>query len=411
MPIVPRHIRPDVLAAIADTRVVVVLGARQVGKSTLVEDIAAEIGAASVITLDDQATRDSAERDPTGLISDLAVPAVIDEVQRVPDLLLAIKRRVDQDKAPGQFVLTGSANLLTAPRIADALTGRAEYHRLWPLTQAEIHGTSGALLPTLFAGGAPTLSGQPTGRRAYAATIVAGGYPEARTRDGKRRDRYFASHVETLIARDLRDISQVSDHRAIRRLLDAFAATSASLVNYASLARDLGLNLKTAQAYVDLLETLFVVHRLPAYSGNLLNRVVKTPKGHITDSGMLAHLIGADAERIVTDDKVAGMAFETFAVMELLRHAGWADHTLRAFHYRDRDGREVDLVLEHPNGDVVGIEVKAAASTRNSDFAGLRHLRDKLGDRFRGGALIYTGEATVPFGDRLFAVPLSGLWA
>lgn len=411
MPIVPRHIRPDVLSALEDTRVVVVLGARQVGKSTLVESIAAETGAKTVISLDDRATRDSAERDPAGMIGDLTVPAVIDEVQRAPDLLLAIKRRVDQDQTPGQFLLTGSANLMTAPTVADALTGRAEYHRLWPLTQAEIHGTRGILLPMLFAGEAPPLSLQPTGRRAYAEIIAAGGYPEARTREGKRRDLYFASHIETLIVRDIRDLARVGDHRSVRRLLDAVAATSASLMSYGGLANDLDIDLKTARAHTDLLETLFVVRRLPAYSGNLLNRVVKAPKGYITDSGMLSHLIGADAERIVTNDKVAGLTFETFAVMEMLRHAEWMDHPPRPFHYRDRDGREVDLVLERPNGDVIGIEVKAAASVRNSDLAGLRHLRAKLGDRFRGGAVIYTGEATVPFGDRLFAVPLGALWA
>ncbi|HET8970395.1 MAG TPA: DUF4143 domain-containing protein [Candidatus Nanopelagicales bacterium] len=208
----------------------------------------------------------------------------------------------------------------------------------------------------------------------------------------------------------MRDIARVGDHHAIRRLLDAFAATSASLVSYAGLARDLAIDLKTAQAHTDLLETLFVVQRLPAYSGNLLNRVVKAPKGYITDSGMLCHLIGADAERIVTDDKIAGMTFETFAVMELLRHAEWLDRPPRPYHYRDRDGREVDLVLEHPNGDVIGIEVKAAASIRSSDLRGLRHLHAKIGDRFRGGAVLYTGEATVPFGNGLFAVPLSALW-
>lgn len=410
MTMIPRHIRSDVLAALKDTRVVVVLGARQVGKSTLVEDIAATTGAKTLVSLDDHVIRSNAERDPTGLISDLVVPAVIDEVQRVPDLLLSIKRRVDRDKTPGQFLLTGSANLITAPRIADALTGRAEYHRLWPLTQAEIRGTRGTLLPALFAGKAPALSQQPIGRRGYAEIIAAGGYPEARIRESKRRSGYFASHVETLIVRDMLDIARVGDHHAIRRLLDAFAATSASLVSYAGLARDLSIDLKTAQAHIDLLETLFVIRRLPAYSGNLLNRVVKTPKGYVTDSGMLLHLLGGDAERIVTDGKIAGLAFETFAVMELLRHAEWLDHPPRPFHYRDRDGREVDLVLEHPNGGVVGIEVKAAASIHNSDLAGLRYLRSKLGDRFLGGAVVYTGEATVPFGDRLFAVPLSALW-
>ncbi|MBF6619505.1 MAG: ATP-binding protein [Patulibacter sp.] len=411
MSVIPRRIHPEVLEALADTRVVVILGARQVGKSTLVERIAAETGIKTIVSLDEQAVRVSAENDPTGVINDMALPAIIDEVHRVPDLMLAIKRRVDREQRPGQFLLTGSANILTAPRIADALTGRAEYLRLWPLTQAEIHGTPATLLHQLFAGTAPALSGQPGGRSAYASMIAAGGYPMARLREGKRRSRYFESHVEALLVRDLADIAGVGGPHTTRQLLNAYAAISGALVNHASLGRDLGVNQRTAQARTDLLETLFVIRRLPAYSGNLLNRVVKAPKGYITDSGLLCHLIGADAERIVKDDKVAGMTFETFAVMELLRLAEWGDHALRAFHYRDRDGREVDLVLEHPNGDVIGIEVKAAASIHTSDLTGLRHLRSKLGDRFRGGAVLYTGEATVPFGNGLFAVPLSALWA
>lgn len=411
MSLVSRFIREDILNALVDTRVVVVLGARQVGKSTLVESIAEEIGAPTVLSLDDQATRRSAEQDPVGLIGDLRVPAVIDEIQRAPDLLLAIKRRVDQDKSPGQFLLTGSANILTAPRIADALTGRAEYHQLGPLSQGEIRGVRETFLPRLFEGAVPSLSTQPVGRRPYAALIAAGGYPEARAREGKRRVRFFASYVDTIIERDLSSIFEVRDRHTVRRLLDAFAATSSSLLNHSNIARDLGVDLKTVQSHTDLLETLFLVRRLPAYSSNLLNRVVKTPKGYVTDSGLLTYLIGADSDRIVDDGKIAGLTFETFAVMELLRQAEWQDAPLHAFHYRDKDGREVDLVLERQSGDAVGVEVKAAASVSSADFAGLRHLRAKLGARFRGGAVLYTGESTVPFGDRLFAVPIAGLWS
>jgi predicted AAA+ superfamily ATPase len=411
MAVYPRHVRPDVVEALSDTRVVVLLGARQVGKSTLATGIAQETDAATVLTLDDQATRESAMNDPTGFIGDMRVPAVIDEIQRAPAALLAIKRRVDADPTPGQFLLTGSANILTAPRIADALTGRAEYHRLSPLSQGELRETRETFIPRLFHGEAPSTNEQPAGRRPYASLMAAGGYPEARLREGKRRMRFFDSYLETIIQRDLSTVANVQDRHAVRRLLGAFAATSGSLVNHNSLARDLGVNLKTVQAHTDLLETLFLVRRLPPYSANLLNRAVKTPKGYVTDSGLLAFLLGADEERIVTDHGVAGTMFETFAVMELLRQSDWQDQPTRPYHYRDKDGREVDLVLERQSGDVVGVEVKAAASVSPSDFSGLRHLRDKLGPRFRGGAVLYSGEGTVPFGDRLFAVPLSGLWA
>jgi len=411
MSAVERHLRPLVLEALGDTRVVVVLGARQVGKSTLVQDIAARDRPARILTLDDQATRDAAAADPTGFVAGLVTPVVIDEVQRVPDLLLAIKMRVDRDPAPGQFLLTGSANILTAPRIADALTGRAEYLRLAPFSQGELRGTAESFVPRLFDGRWPQVTSPHVGRAAYAEIIAMGGYPAATSRTAGRRARFFESYVDTIIQRDLSTIAQVHDQENVRRLLSALASTSASLMNFDSLARDLALSANTVRAHAALLDTLFVTARAEAWSANLLNRVVKTPKVYITDSGLLCHLIGADAHRLAQEGSIVGAAFETFAAMEIRRQVAWQDNAPRQFHYRDRDGREVDVVLERRDGSVVAVEVKTAASASPSDFRGLRHLRDKLGERFKGGVLLYTGESTVPFEDRLAAVPLCGLWA
>lgn len=408
---IERHLKPLVLDALGDTRVAVVLGARQVGKSTLVQHIATAERPATVLSLDDRATLDAALDDPTGFVAGLTPPVVIDEVQRAPDLMLAIKVRVDRDQAPGQFLLTGSANLLTAPRIADALTGRAEYLRLAPFSQGEMHGVREAFVPALFDGRWPQVTTDGVGRAAYAERLASGGYPAVSGRSAGRRERFFASYVDAIIDRDLGSIADVQDSANVRRLLSALAATSASLTNYEGLARDLGVAPNTVRAHAALLATLFVTARAPAWSANLLNRVVKAPKTYVADTGLLCHLLGVDDSRIAEDGTVAGMVFETFVATEIARQVAWQDDAPSQFHYRDRDGREVDIVLERRGGSVVAIEAKSSASASPGDFRGLRHLRDKLGDRFKAGVVLYTGPSTVPFGDRLAAVPLAGLWA
>jgi uncharacterized protein len=409
--LVARHLWARVQAALADTRVVVVLGARQVGKSTLVTQIAkSEPEQRLIITLDDEATRRGAIEDPTGFVADLQGPVAIDEVQRAPDLLLAIKQSVDEDQRPGRFLLTGSANILTAPTIADALTGRAEYLRLWPFSQAELRAAPPGLIAALFEGRAPQVAHAAGGRRAHAQMLVAGGFPEARRRSADRRVPFFDSYLDTVLDRDLGSIARIHDRANVRRLLDALAATTGSALNLDGLSRDLGIAANTVRAYVDLLETLFLVYRLPAWHSNLLSRLVKAPKLHIVDSGLLAYLLSANAERVWRDPQIAGALIETFVVMEIVRQASVALDPPRAFHFRDRDGHEVDMVLERRDGTIVGIEAKAAATAGRADFYGLRLMRERLGERFAFGALLYTGGATVPFGDRLAAIPLQGLW-
>jgi uncharacterized protein len=406
-----RHVRPHIVEALSDTRVVALLGARQVGKSTLVQEIARHDHSAAIVTLDDHATRAAAQRDPTGFIADLQTPIVIDEVQRVPDVLLAVKQRVDADRRPGQFLLTGSANVLTTPRIADALTGRAEYYRLWPFTQGELHEVREQFTAMLFEGRHPQISGAPVGRKPVTPMLLAGGFPEAHVRRGRRRMLFFESYIETILQRDLGTIAQIHDRANVRRLLEALAAVSGSLLNYAGLSRDLGLPATTLRAHSDLLETLFLVRRLAPWHNNRLSRVVKAPKVYLTDTGLLAHVFGVNESGLERDHAAAGRLFETFVVMELLRQSEWQPEPVRLYHHRDRDGREVDVILERHDGAIVGIEAKAAATVGPADFRGLTHVRDALGDRFKAGVVLYTGANSVSFGDRLFAVPLEGLWA
>jgi predicted AAA+ superfamily ATPase len=409
--LLPRHLAESVRLALEDTRVVVVIGARQVGKSTLVEQFARGEPPRRVVSLDDDIMRRTAIEDPTGFIADLETPAVIDEVQRAPNLLLAIKRSVDIDQRPGRFLLTGSANILTAPTIADALTGRTEYLRLWPFSQAELRHSPPHFIASLFAGRPPRIRDAASGRQAYASLLVAGGFPEAVRRHGTRRRHFFDGYLDAVLERDLATIARVHDRANVRRLLEAIAATTGSPIRMDGIARALEVATNTVRAHIDLLETLFLVYRLPAWHSNRLKRLAKAPKLHVVDSGLLAHLLQANAERAVSDGHVIGALAETFVVMEVVRQAAVDDDPPRLFHVRDREGHEVDLLLERRGGTVVGIEVKAAATAGPADFHGLKLLRDRLGDRFAFGTVLYTGSATVPFGDRLAAVPLAALWS
>jgi uncharacterized protein len=410
-PLVARHAQAAVEAALADTRVVVILGARQVGKSTLLEQVAAgERAGRAVLTLDDQVVREAAAGDPAGFIATLKTPVGIDEIQRVPELMTEIKLRVDRDKAPGQFVITGSANLLEMKQVKDSLAGRAEYLRLYPFSQGELLGRRESFVPALADGRFPELSDAPVGREAYAELLARGGYPEVQSRARTRRPRFFESYLEGVLDRDLASIAEVADRAVLGRLLRAIGATSANELNIDRLSDSLGTPATTIRRHVELLEMLFLIRRVPAWSNNLLARTIKRPKIHIADSGLLAYLVGADERRIETDLHLGGAFFETFATMELHRQVSWQDDRPELFHFRDRDQREVDIVIEHRDGSITAIEVKAAATVHQRDFRGLAHLRDKLGDRFKAGALLYTGAGTVAFGDRLAAVPVGGLW-
>lgn len=405
-----RHLRRDVVDALAESRAVAVLGARQVGKSTLVAQIASHEHPSRLISLDDDATADAARADPAGFIADIDEPVAIDEIQRAPELLLAIKRRLDTDRTRGQFLLTGSANILSLPTVADALPGRVEYLTLWPLSQGELHDVREQFIDDLFAGQFPKLTGAPVGRRALAPTLVTGGYPEAQSRTARGRTRFFSSYIASIIGRDLDDIANVRNVENIARLLFVIAARSGGLTSFHGMGKDLELDANTVRSHTKILEDLFLVRRLKPWHVNLGSRQIKSTKIYVIDSGMLAHLIGADEQRIVRDGTVAGTMLESFVAMELLRQADWADRPVQFFHYRDKQQREVDIVIERHDGDVIGIEVKASATPSATDFTGLRYLRDKLGPRFKAGAVLHTGADTLPFGDRLAAVPVSGLW-
>lgn len=410
-PLFPRRIRPAVVGALGYARVVLIAGARQVGKTTLGAEIAATDRPMRVLTLDDGPTREVALRDPAGFVVGLEGPTMIDEIQRAPDLLLEIKRVVDRDTTPGRFLLTGSANVLASGRVIDALTGRIDRIRMWPLAQSEIHGGELNIVDELFASRAPLIDGAPVGHRAFVSAIAEGGYPEARLRPaGRAREDWFENYIDTALERDLRDIADARRMDDMGRLLRLLASQSANLLSYRAVGQRLQMHHDTVQAYVTLLEQMFLIQRLPGWRPGLGARESGRPKVYVCDPAMLAYLLGADSERIGGDDQVTGKACETLVATELLKHATWSRESVRVHHYQ-RERQDIDFILENRAGDLAAIEVKAAASLRSADWRWLAMLRDARSDRFKSGIVIYAGEQTIPLGDRLWAVPYAGLWA
>lgn len=387
-------------------------GARQTGKSTLARRIAGDPHPARYISLDDATKLAAATSDPQAFVRGLAGPVVIDEVQRAPGLFLALKRSVDEDRTPGRFLLTGSANVLLLPQLAETLVGRMEVLTLWPLSQGEVEGRREGLVDALFGEQGRSLPGSVGPPTDLWPRVRRGGYPEALARPTtERRDAWLGSYVTTLLQRDIRDLASIEGLADLPRLLGLVAANAGNLVSFAELSRDAGIAQTTLKRYLALLETSFLVQRIPPWSANLGKRLIKTPKLYLADTGLAAHLLGWGESDRPEVDATAGRLLENFVFMELTKAITWSRVQPRLFHFRTASGSEVDFVLEDRSGRCVGIEVKAGASLGEKDFRGLRTLRDAIGDRFRCGVVFYAGAEAVPFGDRLFAAPIVSLWS
>jgi len=405
----PRHLAPRLREALGDTPAVLIHGPRQCGKTTLARTVGEPRGY-RYISFDDDAVLSAARNDPVGFVARLPARTILDEVQRIPEIFTSLKTAIDQRRTAGRFILTGSANVLLVPRLADSLAGRMGLLRLHPLSQCEIESTRPRFIDMLFAGGFKTGIAEPLGV-GLAGRIVAGGYPAALARRSPARRRaWYRDYIETQIQRDIRDLARIRALDALPKLLALAASHTATLLNVADLAAPFELTRQTIHDYVTLLERVFLLERLPAWHTNRLSRMVKRPKLHMGDTGVACSLLGIDAAALDEDRTALGPMLESFVLQELRRQASWRPIPVEFFHFRDRDDFEVDIVLEQGHATVAGVEVKAAATVTEGDLRGLRKLRDTAGKRFAAGVVLYDGSATISFGDRLHAVPLRALW-
>lgn len=405
----PRYAERRLIEGLSDSPVVLIHGPRQCGKTTLARSVG-ESKRYAYISFDDDVAREAARADPAGFVDDLPERAILDEVQRVPEIFAALKMTIDRRRTAGRFILTGSANVLLVPKLADSLAGRMDILRLHPLAQCELTRRPPHFLEALFGGGFKT---RRTDRLAahLGELIVAGGYPAALARpDGRRRAAWYRDYLDALIQRDVRDLARINSLDALPRLLALAAGQTARLQNVTDLASPFQLSRPTIRDYVTLLERVFLLDTLPPWHSNRLSRLVKTPKLHLGDTGLACALLGADAAALRADRSLLGQLLETFVFQELRRQASWQDEPSAFFHFRDKEGAEVDIVIERGALAVAGIEVKAAATVTAADFRGLRKLREASGQRFAGGVVLYDGETTAGFGDGLHAVPLRALW-
>src|ERR1700723_901030 len=360
-----RHIIYRLLFAFAGTPAVFVNGARQPGKSPLAQSRELAGQGRHYLTFDDPSILAAAKRDPNGFVAGLNMPVTLDEVQHVPEIFPVIKAAIDRKRQPGQFLLTGWANVMLLPKLSESLAGRMEVLTLWPFSQGEIHGVRESFVDTLFSPKPVGWTGKTAtvGRDELLETVLAGGYPLAVARhSATRRDAWFQSYVMTMLQRDIRDLANIADITAVPRLLSVVAARAGGLLNFANLSRSVALPQRTLQRYFALLEATFLVQLLRPWSRNIGKRVIQTPKVYLNDSGLLAYLLGATVDRVKTDGNVAGVLLENFAVMELRKQSTWSGVQAEVFYWRTASGQEVDVVLEDRAGRIVGLEIKAVAT-------------------------------------------------
>jgi len=412
-PMIRRHLSEQLLQALRDTPAVLINGARQTGKSTLVQSPELKKQGRQYLTFDDPGVLAAAKQDPNGFIAGLTAPVTLDEVQHVPELFPAIKMEIDRKREPGCFLLTGSANVLLLPKLSESLAGRIELLTLWPFSQGEIYGVKESFVDALFSR-QPAWAASVTEdlqRDELLERVLAGGYPLAIARSpGARRKAWFQSYLTTILQRDVRDLASIADLTAMPRLLSVVAARAGGLLNFADLSRTLALPQTTLKRYFALLEATFLVQLLRPWSTNLGQRLIQTPKVYLDDTGLLAHLLGLNMERLKLDGTLAGGVVENFVLMELRKQSAWSETQPEFYFWRTASGQEVDIVLEDNAGRLVGIEIKSGATLGGPDVRGLQALASAAGKRWVRGLVLYTGNEVIPFAANLHGLPMSRLW-
>jgi len=404
-----RNVRKKITTALRDTPVIMLAGPRQCGKTTLVKQIMKDDWV--YVTLDDVNQLEFAKNDPLGFIrgfNDRRV--IIDEVQRVPELFLPIKQSIDENRRPGRFLLTGSANAMALPRVADSLAGRLEVISLLPLAECEIQDTPSSFLTKILSGKIPDAK-QTRVREQLITKVLTGGFPEALLRkEENRRASWFNQYILGIVQKDMKDLSQIENLDIMPRLIQIICNQAGNLINYTEVGNALGLSRQTIVRYLQLLEQLFIFQELPAWHRNNNKRLTKAPKVHLVDSGLLCALRRVNDDKIHRDPVLFGNLLETYVLCELRRLASWLDEPLYFSHYRDKDQVEVDIVMETMSGDVIGIEVKSSATLRTHSFQGLQRLKKITGKNFLLGLLLYDGDHTNVVDENIFSAPIGVLW-
>lgn len=407
-----RNLSQSINEALSDNPVVLLIGARQTGKSTLVQNLSDANYQPQYLTFDDPTILAAASENPATFLESVTKPVIFDEIQRVPGLFLSLKASVDRDRTLGGFLLTGSANVLLFPTVADSLAGRMEVLVLRPLSQGEIEGRKETFIDRVCGDEFDLpLPVEGEDREKLFERMLTGGYPEAvQRRSAERREKWFRSYIATLLQRDVRDLANIEGLAELPRLLSILAARSGGLLNFSEVSRSSGIPQTSLKRYTALLEQLFLIETLPAYSGNLGKRLTRSAKLYFTDTGLLSTLQGLTWSKIKFENSLAGLLMENFVVNELRKQAGWSRMSVGMFHFRTSSDQEVDIVLEIPSGEVVGIEIKSGASVGSDAFKGLKVLKDAIGRKFLRGIVVYTGNIPVAFGEDMFAIPVQELW-
>jgi uncharacterized protein len=403
-----RAVVARLLAALRETSVVLLHGARETGKTTVARWLADGPHPARYFSLDDALVLGAIRRDPAGFLAGIDGPMVLDDIQQAPWLFLPLQAAVDRQPRRGRFLLIASSNLFRLPNLSESLASRMEVVTLWPFSEAEITGASATFLDALFLPSPPRFS-QPDVD--FPSRLLRGGYPPAvEHTDAHQRGAWFGSYLLTRVERDLRDLANREGLSALRRMLAIMAARTSALLNFAELARSVAIPQTTLKRYFALLEATFLAQLVPAWSGDVGKRLIKVPKLFLNDTGLAAYLLGVSAERLAEETAVRGALAENFVAMELCKQAGWKQLPPHVFHFRTAAGQEVDFVIENAAGLLAGIEVRAKATVTARDFSGLRALAEIAGRRFRRGIVLYTGNSAVAFGSDLMALPISALW-
>ncbi|MFA5263429.1 MAG: ATP-binding protein [Opitutaceae bacterium] len=405
-----RNLLKKVAESVQFSPATLVNGARQTGKSTFLKSSFVDGAGFSYVNLDDLNLLRLAKSDPITFLAQLQDKAAIDEIQRTPELLLPLKKVIDDARTTRRFLLTGSANILTLPKLSESLAGRMEIHTLWPLSQGEIRGTTERFIDFAFSDEAPKAPA-PFSQADYLDAIVMGGYPEALAQmKAGRGPEWFKSYLATILQRDIQDISRIEGLAELPNLLEIIASRAGNLINFADISRVTKLNAMTLKRYYTLLEMVFLVMEVPAWGNNHEKRLVKSPKVFINDTGLLCYLRGLGREALQRERSLLGGVMENFVAMELKKQTGWASASCNLLHYRNNRGDEVDCVLEAADKQIVGMEVKASMDVSPSDFNGLRSLAKTADKRFVRGFLLYTGTDIIQYDRNLWALPISALW-